>query len=397
MTNKKIFQYKNVLSVSIAHFIHDVHSVFLSPMIPLLIEKLSINYSLAGVLTFAQRLPSLFNPFIGMFVDRLKIRYFVIFTPAITSICMSFLGLAPSFIFAVLLLLVMGISSAFFHVPSPVMIKAFSGDKTGRGMSFYMLGGELARTTGPMVILGAISLWGLEGTYRLVPIGIAASVFLYIRFGNIDIRPKTQTEQYTAAAFKRTLRKHLPFFLLIAGIIFFRAFMKNSLLYFLPSYLKDQGETLWFGGMSLSIYQIAGAAGTFLSGNLSDRLGRIKTLLIVTIATPLLMMLFVFSTGFWVLPVLIIMGFFMLATGPVVLALVMDKATEHHSFMNGVYMLIMFSSDSIASLSVGGMGDWLGLVKTYQVSAGLAFLAIPFLLLLARKTRREMDDKGGKW
>ncbi len=388
----KIFQLKNVLSVSIAHFIHDVHSVFLSPMLPLLIEKLSINYSLAGVLTVAQRLPSLFNPLIGMFADRLKIRYFVIFTPAITGICMSLLGLAPTFIVAVILLLFMGISSAFFHVPAPVMIKAFSGDKTGRGMSFYMVGGELARTTGPIIILGAISLWGLEGTYRLIPLGVAASAFLYIRFGNIDIRPKTQTEQYTKEAFKRTFRKHMPFFLLIAGIIFFRAFMKNSILYFLPSYLSDQGESLWFGGMSLSIYQIAGAAGTFLSGTLSDRFGRINTLLFVTIATPLLMILFVVSKGFWVLPVLIIMGFFMLATGPVVLALVMDKATEHHSFINGIYMFIMFMSDSIASLSVGKMGDLIGLVKTYQVSAGLAFLAIPFLLILARKNRKEMKE-----
>ena len=39
----------------------------------------------------------------------------------------------------------------------------------GKGMSYYMVGGELARTAGPMIILGVISWWGLEGTWRLIP------------------------------------------------------------------------------------------------------------------------------------------------------------------------------------------------------------------------------------
>jgi FSR family fosmidomycin resistance protein-like MFS transporter len=267
------------------------------------------------------------------------------------------------------------------------MIKAFSGDRVGRGMSYYMVGGELARTLGPIIILGAISLWTLEGTYRLIPFGLAASLFLYVKFRNIDIRPD-ERPAYNFSDFKRTFQKHASFFLLIAGIMFFRAFMKTSILFFLPAYLKEQGESLWFGGMSLSIFEIAGAAGTFLAGNLSDKLGRVNTLLVVTITTPLLMLLFVLADGFWVLPVLVIMGFFMLATAPVVLAFVMDRATEHHSFMNGIYMTIVFVSGSISALVVGGMGDWIGLVNTYQVSAMLAFLAIPFVVVLSRRKRQ---------
>jgi FSR family fosmidomycin resistance protein-like MFS transporter len=82
------------------------------------------------------------------------------------------------------------------------------------------------------------------------------------------------------------------------------------------------------------------------------------------------------------------MGFFMLGTAPVVLALVMDRATEHHSFMNGIYMTIVFVSGSITALAVGGMADWLGLVNTYKVAALLAFLAIPFVLVLAKRIKR---------
>jgi FSR family fosmidomycin resistance protein-like MFS transporter len=72
----------------------------------------------------------------------------------------------------------------------------------------------------------------------------------------------------------------------------------------------------------------------------------------------------------------------------VVLALVMDRATEHHSVMNGIYMTIVFVSGSITALAVGGMADWLGLVNTYKVAALLAFLAIPFVLVLAKRIKR---------
>ncbi len=94
---------------------------------------------------------------------------------------MSLLGASPSLIVLFILLFVTGISSALFHIPSPVMIKNYSGAKTATGMSFFMFGGELARTLGPLLITGALSIWGLEGSYRVMPIGIIASVILFLQ------------------------------------------------------------------------------------------------------------------------------------------------------------------------------------------------------------------------
>jgi len=381
------FHSGNVLLVSFAHFIHDVYSAFLAPILPLLIEKLAINYSYAGLLAFAQRFPSLFNFYIGMHMDRMKIRYFVIFTPAVTAVCMSLVGLSPHYIVAIVLLLCMGISGAFFHVPAPVMVKKFSGSRVGRGMSFYMVGAELARTLGPIIVLGAVSLWGLEGTYRLIPFGLAASVVLFLRFRHIPVA-RESAEKQNSKVFKQTFRKYFYLFLFIAGIILFRAFMKSAIVTFLPTYLKLKGQSLWFGGLSLSVFEISGAVGTFFAGNLSDRFGRIHTLLFITLLTPLMMLLFVYAEGFWIIPILVVMGFFVLASGPVVLALVLDQATEHQSFMSGIYMTIAFVSGSTTALLIGVMGDWFGLIPTFKIAAFLAILAIPFVLLLNRYLRK---------
>ncbi len=384
MNAKAEFQSRNVLSVALAHFIHDVYSSFLAPILPLLMEKLSINYTYAGLFAFCQRIPNLFNFLLGMHLDRFRIRYFVIFTPGITAVCMSLLGLSPHYGVVILLLLSMGVSGALFHVPAPVMIKSFSGDRIGRGMSFYMVGGEIARTIGPIIILGAVSLWGLEGTYRLIPLGVAASLWLFIRFRNMPVRQEKKAPG-DGPSFGAVFQDYRGLFLCIAGIVLFRAFMKAAVIHFLPTYLSVKGQSLWFGGLSLSVFELAGAAGTFWAGNLSDRLGRRNTLLIVTCLTPLFMLLFIFSRGFWVFPVLLLLGFFMLATGPVVLALVMERATVHQTFINGIYMTITFLSDSATALLVGMMADWTGLVHTYMIVALLAFLAIPFVLFLVFK------------
>jgi MFS transporter, FSR family, fosmidomycin resistance protein len=187
MLNNK-FNTVKVASVSVAHHIHDIYTSFLAPILPLLMEKFGITYTLAGMLNVIQRIPSLANPFIGMVADKVSVRYFIIFTPALTAISMSLIGIAPSYIFAAILLLVSGISSTLFHVPAPVMIKHVSGNKIGKGMSFYMVGGELARTIGPVTVLGAVSLWGLEGTYKLIPLGLIASGILFYKFKDVKIR-----------------------------------------------------------------------------------------------------------------------------------------------------------------------------------------------------------------
>lgn len=178
MKENKKFHFGNVATISFAHLVHDVYSSFLAPLLPLLIDKLSISYSLAGMLSVFQRLPSFLNPVIGILADKMAVRYLLIVSPAITAVSMSLLGVAPSYTVVVILLLVMGLSSAMFHVPAPVMIKHVSGARIGKGMSIFMLGGELARTLGPLFVLSAVSLWGLEGTYKLIPIGLAASFIL---------------------------------------------------------------------------------------------------------------------------------------------------------------------------------------------------------------------------
>ncbi len=154
---KTKFESGNVILISFAHLLHDTYSSFLAPLLPLLIEKPGISYSMAGLLNVIQRVPLLLNPLLGILADKMHMRYLVIFCPLLTAITASLMGAAPNITLLAILIILTGISVALIHVPSPVMIKMFSGDYIGREMSFYMFGGEIARTVDPIIILAAVS------------------------------------------------------------------------------------------------------------------------------------------------------------------------------------------------------------------------------------------------
>ena len=382
MIEEKKFQTGNILLIASAHFAHDVYSSFLAPVLPLLIEKLKISYTLAGLLSVAQNLPSLLNPLVGVIADKISVRYLLIIAPLITAVCMSFLGAAPSYTILIILLFIMGISASMFHVPAPVMVKHIAGNRVGKGMSVFMLGGEIARGVGPLVILAGISLWGLEGTYRLIPFGLAASVFLFFKFKRIRISDELKNKR-TNSGLLKTFKANSKVFVNITGILFFTLILKSALTAFLPTYLSLKGESLWMAGASLAILQFAGGAGTFFSGTISDRIGRRTTMMIMAIAVPVLMTGFLLLSGIFVIPILIILGLFLFATNPVLLAELLEIKSDRLSFLNGILMTLNFLITSLTTFLIGLLSDLIGMEKTYVVATILSIFSIPFILRLS--------------
>ena len=145
-----------------------------------------------------------------------------------------------------------------------------------------------------------------------------------------------------------------------------------------PVFLKERGESLWFAGISLSILQGAGVAGTFLAGSLSDKIGRRKMLIIASLGAPISFFLFLLTSGFLQMIILILVGLFLFATAPVFLAIVNEHKTEHSNFVNAVFMTTTFLIGAIMVMLVGLLGDYLSLETTYIIAGCGAFLSIPF-------------------
>ena len=374
------FKTGRIIVLSVCHFIHDVYSSFLSPLLPLLIEKLSMSLTQAGFLSSVMQIPALMNPYIGILADRISVRYFIILAPALTAVPMSLIGLAPSYGILLILLFITGISVSLFHVPSPVMISRLAGSKKGRGMSFYMTGGELARAVGPLVAVGMVSLFGLEGFYPIMVFGLVASAWLFFNFREVPIA----VDKSRNISVLETWRE-LRFILLpLTAILLARGFMHASITAFLPTFIKLETGDLWLAGAALTLFEISGVGGVFAAGSLSDRFGRRKILLISLLGAPISLLIFTWLGGWVRFLTLLVIGFTLLSTTPVMLALVQEHAKSSPSAANGFFMMASFMARSAIVVVVGFIGDLIGLRATYFVSASIGLVAIPFILMLPK-------------
>lgn len=388
MENQK-FKSAKVITISSSHFLHDVYSSFLPPLLPLIISRYGISLSVASWLSLVQRIPSLFSILLGGVAHHLRWRAIIIFAPLITAFAGSFLGLAPNLLVLGILLFTMGLSSAAFHVPAPVMIKYYAGGKAGQGMSYYMLGGELARMIGPVLVISAVSWWGFEGIWRLFIPAVLAALLIAQILENIPYEKNT-TVSTVNLHWWTGLVNYRSFFISLAFYMIFRSLMKASLSTFLPTYMGLKGNTLLFGAFSLSILQITGALGAFISGGISDRLGRFTTLLLLAILSPIALFLFVISGTGMQIGALLLGGIVLFGSTPVLLALVQEQGSKHPALMNGSFTTINFISSALAVVAAGYAGDAWGLDATYKVSAILGLGAIPAVYFLKKTNQKSI-------
>lgn len=380
-TDSQKFQTDGVVTMSAAHAVHDTYSGFLPPLLPAFIETLSISKAEAGSLMLFVRAPSLLQPFIGHLDDRISLRFLVILTPAVSATAMSLLGLAPGYVVLAFLLLVAGLSSATLHSVAPVIAGRLSGKNLGRGMGFWMVGGEMGRFLGPLVIAGYFRLYpdSLSNTWWLMFGGWLASILLWLRLRGVSGRGRGTGN---GLDWQQALRAMGPILLPLGGVVLLRAFLNASLMVYLPTFLREEGAALWLASISLSVLEAAGIVGALLGGSLSDRLGRKTIVFGSLLVTPLLTFAFLAADGWLRYPLLLGMGLFALSVVPVIMAMMQESFPENRAFANGVYMAFSFVVGSVAVVGVGAMGDWLGMPTAFAISAVLALLGLPFVLKL---------------
>lgn len=376
------FETGRVLTISIGHVIHDTYTAFLAPLLPLFIRKFALSKTEAGLLSLFIQAPSLLQPLIGHLADRTGLRYVVILSPAIAAVTMSLLGTAPSYGMLAILLLVAGISSAALHAVGPVIVGSVSGERLGRGMGFWMVGGELGRTIGPIIIVSAVGWLTLEGTTWLMIGGLAASAMLFQRLRSLPGHPASD---HSRLPWPDAIRAMRPLLLPLAGIITARVFMLSALQTYLPTLLNEEGSSLWFGGMALTILEAAGVAGALLGGSISDRFGRRAVLFASMLTAPFFLSAFLWGSGWIRIPLLMLIGVTALSVTPVVLALIQESFPRNRALANGVYMSMSFGLRSVVVVLVGIMGDLFGLRSAFAASCVIMLLGVPLIMLLPYK------------
>ena len=377
------FQTGNVITIAGGHAVHDTYTAFLPPLLPHFVESFSLTNMAAGALAAFLQLPSLLQPFIGHLADKTTLRWIVILGPGVTGTVMSFLGWAPTYVALALMLLVAGFSVAAFHATAPVAVGYLSGNRLGKGMGFWMVGGETGRTLGPLVVVSALAVMSIKSMAFLSLAAIATSMFLYFRLRDVPLRTRGDGEQIPWRTAVRAMRRTM---LLLGALVSLRSLMVMATTIFLPLYLTEQGASLWVAGAALSIVEAAGIAGAFAGGWISDHVGRRAVMIFGQVVAPISLIAFLAVDGWAQAAILPIIGFSLLAVPPVLMAVVQERFPQTRALANGVYLSMNFVIRSIAAIVYGVFGDAFGLTTSMYVAAAAMFIGLPLVWMISPTT-----------
>ena len=379
----KKFHPADVGAIALAHGTNDSYFAIVPTIQPLLMEKLGLSITQAGLFTLFLQLPSILQPVIGHQADRRNLRWLVILAPSISATVITLTGLAPTFGWVALLMVMAGFSTAGFHAIAPVLAGSLSGKKLGRSMGLFMVGGELGYGLGPLLAVWVTTALGLTGLPWLIGLGLACSLMLYLRFKNLNtMHPQPEA---MSVPLRTVLLRMRPLMLPIMGYIFITSFLAAYMINFLPTFLTSEGSTLVKAGAAFSLVQVTGTIGVLVSSWLSDHIGQKVVIFTATLIIPIFALLFLYAPPAWQMPMLAGAGLLAFSPNPAFLVLIQRFFHQERSMANGIYMAAGFVIRSLVVLLVGALSDLFGMRPVFIASAWVAFLALPMVLLLPGK------------
>lgn len=377
------FHTSEIITVAAAHGAHDTYFSYLPTILPLLIQNLALNTTQAGLLSAFSQIPNLLQPVIGYLADRRNLKILVILAPTLSGILITLVGVAPSFGIASLLMLLAGFSTAGFHAIGPAMVSARAGKKVGRGMGFFMVGGELGFALGPLMVVAVIGVLTIKGLPWLMVLGMLASVILYFRLKNVSTVRHAQSE--SSLSIREALVQMRSLMLPIMAIFILTGFLNANIVNYLPMFMSGEGSAFALAGASLTIVELGGTVGVLLMGLFSDRLGHRTIALIGTLCSALFSLGFLLTQGWLRIVLLAGIGLSAFIANPAYLAMIQTRFTKNRSLSNGIYMSTSFILRSIVVVIVGMLADRFGMRPVFVGSALASLLALPVILTLPKR------------
>jgi MFS transporter, FSR family, fosmidomycin resistance protein len=369
--------------LTLGHFTIDSYSSFFLPLLPLLLHRLGLNYTLVGGLVALGSMSSSFSqPLFGMLSDRMSRPWFVALGPIVAAVFMASIGAAPTYAVLVALLVLGGVGVAAFH-PQTASLAGASSPRRGMAMSFWVTGGTLGWALGPMFATASVGAFGLDRTWIAALPGIAFGLALLVWLSRVP--PLAHHERVrTRLSDLRPVARPLT---LLYLVVVTRSAISSGFATFLPLYVHERGWSVEAGGTVTTIYLAAGAVGGFTGGWLADRIGgRQVVRWSFVFAAP-------FYVAFFLLPeriglVCLVAGYALLqASLPVNVVLGQELAPRHASTISSLLMGAAWGVGALMVSPIGALADHAGLRVALMVLSALIVPGFACAMSLPRLDR----------
>lgn len=321
--------------LSLGHFFVDLYSGSLGVLQPFIVQRFGLSLTqaglLGGILVFSS---SVTQPLYGYLSDRFRSRIFSGLGPGVAGICILGAALAPSYGWAVALMLLGGAGVSAFHPQASSWAGTSVSAGRGRWMAVFISAGTLGIALAPAFFKEVIARTGFERIpWAAVPGAVISALIL--AFVHPPQEHKSAVRGFDWPALRAVRR---PLLLLYFGV-FFRSAVQVTFAQFLVLYLSRERQfSLHHAAYTLTSYLTAGAIGGFLGGHLSDRFGPRRVIIhSFGWSVPLMAVFFLTPSPFGVLA-LILGGFVLLFTIPINVIVAQDLVPSQAGTVSALLM-----------------------------------------------------------
>src|SRR5437764_14891979 len=167
-------------ALSAGHFATDFANGALPALLPFMVDRFGLSYTLAGGLMLGSTVSSsIVQPLFGAWSDRRGALWLLPSGVALAGIGIALAAAAPTYALVLLFVVVSGLGVAAYHPEGSKFAAYASGLRRASGMSLFSIGGNLGYALGPTATTPLVLAFGLTGGLLLaVPCLVVAALLL---------------------------------------------------------------------------------------------------------------------------------------------------------------------------------------------------------------------------
>jgi MFS transporter, FSR family, fosmidomycin resistance protein len=374
-------------ALSAGHLAVDFAGGALPALIPFLVSKFDLSYTLAAVLVLAAAISgSIVQPLFGLWSDRRGAIWLLPAGVATGGIGIALAAAAPAYWLAVLFVTLSGLGTAAYHPEGSKFAAYVSGRRRASGMSLFSLGGNLGFGLGALATTPLVVALGLDGGLLLaVPCVAVAVVLLSLAPYLLRFVPEREARAQTAGADDR---RSLA---LLLTLIAFRSLAWYGLLTFVPLWEVSLGHSKAHGNHLLALMLLAGGVGTLAAGPIADRIGLRTVLLVANVAICPLMLVFVLVGGVPGAVALALVGVAVIGTFGITMVMSQQYLPRHLGMASGLSIGFSIGLGGVAAVILGAIADSIDLRTALFVSSAAPIAAVLLTLMLPRERAARLE------
>jgi MFS transporter, FSR family, fosmidomycin resistance protein len=366
-------------ALSSGHLATDLAQGALAALLPFLVTRFDLSYSMAAALVLAATISSsIVQPLFGAVSDARGGFWLLPAGVAVAGVGMALAAVAPSYWLVALCVLVSGLGVAAYHPEGSKFASYVSGCRRASGMAFFSIGGNIGFALGPLIASSAVIAFGLDGGLVLALPGLLVAVML--------VAARAHLTSFAPSVERRSVVRGIPgqprALALLIGVIALRSVAHMGLFTFVPLWEVARGNGEAYGTRLLALFLLAGALGTLAGGPLADRFGRRPVLRWSFVAAAPLILVYVITGGLAGEIALVLSGAAVIGTFGVSLVMSQEYMPGRVGMASGLSIGFAIGVGGVAAVVLGAVADMVGLESALLATVAGPVLAFGLTYLL---------------